>query len=119
MSIEQEPALEIKIPEDIVGTVLDGLHFCVDEEGIEYLNGYALPPNNDEPWDNGNDRDNKTLTNAFIRSSNISAIVHGSGKPLFIRWDEIDVSALRKKPRHGIGERALTFLFGPRIISEE
>lgn len=115
MSIEQEPALERKIPEDVVDIVLKGLDYYTDKEGIEYLNGFALPPNNDEPW--RSDMAERSLSNAFVRSANINAIVHRSGKPLFVHLCEVDLSGL-KKPRNSIGEKVLTFLFGPRMGEE-
>lgn len=91
------------------------LEVVVDEDGQEWFGGHKLPPDNDEPWNVGENWQRygefvydencepeyvltrRTLTNSFVRQRNIEFIQEG-GQPLFITWEEVDldVDALRQ-----------------------
>lgn len=96
-------------------------------EGIDYLDGYNLPPDNDEVWNprtiratiyhtyehpvtgeiyvrKEEDVIQSGLKNNWIRQRNIHAIAQGM-KPLFRTWDEVDLSNLRS-PRETLVSRA-------------
>lgn len=81
-------------------------------EGVEYLDGYKLPPDNEEVWDPRNihgvlseiivgpDEEIYTrtlehefksrLTNSWIRQRNISWISQGN-QPMYIRWEDVEL----------------------------
>jgi hypothetical protein len=87
-------------------------------EGVDYLDGYTLPPDNKEVWDpktlhytithTYEDPKGKlwlaqeehitqsTLTNKWIRDANIRSIAQGL-KPMFIKWEDVIIP---EKERH-------------------
>ncbi len=110
------------------------LRIVVDENGVEYLDGFQLPPDNEEVWnprvirgqvmreetvrepETGAQTQESTttdisfesrLTNSFVRHINIRSISLGH-QPLFITWEEASQDASLAKEERAELERLRT-----------
>lgn len=88
----------------------EALSRIIAVDGVDYLDGFKLSPNNQEPFEQGSLGMDTTqceseFSNQQARDGNIRWIAAGS-LPLFIHWEDVLLSRSHHPPRERLVKRA-------------